>query len=85
MTGLSHTSYDVVFIPIYGYGYACSVSGSYINYQFIEDVATGFLVYDLHSGKIIDWMSSSNVLYAPTGYFGFEFEYGIYADLDFKL
>lgn len=85
VTGLSHTSYDVVFIPIYGYVYACSVSGSYINYQFIEDVATGFLVYDLHSGKIIDWMSSSNVLYAPTGYFGYEFEYGIYADLDFKL
>lgn len=81
VTGLSHTSYDVVFIPIFGKSYTCSVSGTYISFQLIQDVATGFLVYDVNSGKIIDWMSSSNVLYTPNGYFGYTFEYGIYADL----
>ena len=85
VTGLGHSSYDVVFIPIYGYGYTCSVSGSYINYQLIQDVATGYLVYDLHTESIIDWMSSSNVLYAPNGYFNFEYSYGVYADLDFHF
>ena len=85
VTGLGHSSDDVVFIPIYGYGYTCSVSGSYINYQLIQDVATGYLVYDLHTESIIDWMSSSNVLYAPNGYFDFEYSYGVYADLDFHF
>ncbi len=84
-TGLGHSSSEVVFIPIEGYGYTCSVSGTYIPYTLTQGTATGFLVYDINNDAIIDWMSSSNVLYTPNGYFGFTYSYGVYADLEIPI
>lgn len=82
--GLYHSSNEVIFIPIKGYTFQCTISGKYIPFQTIRDVATGFLVYDLNTKKVIDWMSSSNIFYVEGGFFNFKFSYGIYADLPFK-
>ena len=85
MNSLGHSSTEVVFIPIEGYAYTCSVSGTYIPYTLMQGTATGFLVYDINNDAIIDWMSSSNVLYTPNGYFGFSYSYGVYADLEIPI
>lgn len=82
--GLGHSSNEVILIPINGYVYTCAIMGNYINYQFLRDVATGFLVYDLNTEKVIDWMSTCNLFYADPGYFNFTFSYTIYAELPFK-
>lgn len=82
--GLYHSSDEVIFIPIKGYTFQCTISGKYIPFQTIRDVATGFLVYDLNTKKVIDWMSSSNIFYVQGGFFNFKFSYGIYADLPFE-
>lgn len=81
---LKHSSDNVIFVPINGYEYVCSISGTYIPFQVLRDVATGFLVYDLNTGKVIDWMSSSNIFYASPGYFTYKYSYSIYAELPFS-
>lgn len=81
---LKHSSDEVIFVPINGYTYLCTISGTYIPYQSLKDIATGFLVYDLKSGKVIDWMSSCNIFYASPGYFTYKYSYSIYAELPFS-
>ena len=82
--GLGHSSSDAIFIPINGYVFTTSLSGSYIDYQFIRDVATGFLIYDLNTNQIIDWMSSSNIFYTPNGFFNYRYSYNIYAEVHYE-
>jgi hypothetical protein len=82
-TGTARRSSEhVIFIPIDGYVFACSISGTFIPYQFIRDIATGFIIYDLITGTVIDYMSPSNIFYTPGGFFNYTYSYSIYMQLN---
>lgn len=79
INGLGHSTEHAIFIPIEGNVFACTYSTQYVPTQFVSDTANGILVYDLISGEVIDYMSSSNIFYTQT--FGYSFSYNSYTDL----
>lgn len=79
-TGVGYSSEHVILIPIDGNSYTCTYSTNLISTQIFTGQASGFLVYDLISGKVIDWMSSSNLLYV-SAYGGFSNSYSVYMQL----
>lgn len=79
-TGLYHSTDHAIFIPIVGHSMSCTYSTYYVPTQQLIETAVGILVYDLESGKIIDFMSPINIFYANT-YFNYTYTYDTYKEI----
>lgn len=58
----------------------CTYATKYVSTQALRETAVGLLVYDLESGKIIDFMSPINIFYANT-YFNYTYDYTAYKEI----
>ncbi len=79
-TGMGHSTANAIFIPIEGNIMGCTYATKYVPTQALQETAVGLLVYDLESGKIIDFMSPINIFYANT-YFNYTYDYTAYKEI----